>query len=324
MAITTMKSKKNVLICGATGFIGKNILLNLSKNKNYNIFAIFNKSKKIPISGVKWIKANLTSFRQVKKITKNVDIIIQAAATTSGAKDIVHMPFLHVTDNAVMNSYLLRSTFENKIEHFIFFSCTVMYSPSNYAVKENDFKSSKNIYPKYFGVANTKLYIEKMCEFFSKINNTKFTCIRHSNIYGQFDKFDLEKSHFFGASVNKVINAKNQITIWGDGQEKRDLLHIDDLVNFVNKCINHQNKKFRIYNCGYGKAFKVKDIILKIVKYSKKKLKIKHDLEKPSIKTSLHLNCDLAKNELGWKRNIDLDIGIKKTINWYKSNKLKM
>ena len=62
MAITTMKSKKNVLICGATGFIGKNILLNLSKNKNYNIFAIFNKSKKIPISGVKWIKADLTSF----------------------------------------------------------------------------------------------------------------------------------------------------------------------------------------------------------------------------------------------------------------------
>ena len=316
--------KKNILICGATGFIGKNILFNLQKNKNYNIYAVFNKSKKLNISGVKWIKADLTNFTRVRKITKNIDIIIQAAATTSGAKDIVNQPFLHVTDNAVMNSYLLRASYENKIDHFIFFSCTVMYSSSKIALKEKDFKSSNNIHPKYFGVANTKLYIEKMCEFFSSISNTKFTCIRHSNIYGKYDKFDLEKSHFFGANINKVINSKGGITIWGDGKEKRDLLHIDDLISFVNKCIKKQKEKFRIYNCGYGKAYRIKDIINKIIKYSKKKVKVVHDLNKPSIKTSLFLDCNLAKKELNWTKNVNLDHGIKKTVNWYKRNKLKI
>lgn len=320
MAIIIMKNKINILICGATGFIGRNILLELSKNKNYRIFAVYHKSKKVNIPSVNWIKADLTNLNIVKKITKNIDILIQAAATTSGAKDIVSKPYIHVTDNAIMNSYLLRSAFENKIKHFIFFSCTVMYQSSKKALKENDYNPSDEIYPKYYGVANTKLYIEKMCEFFSKISNTKFTCIRHSNIYGQFDKFDLEKSHFFGASINKVMNAEQEIVIWGDGQEKRDLLFVDDLVNFVKKCLKKQKKNFRIYNCGYGKAYKVKEIISKIIISSKKKLIIKTDLTKPSIKTSLFLNCKLAERELDWKPEFSLEDGIEKTVKWYKAN----
>jgi len=320
MVIITMKNKQKILVCGATGFIGKNIILSLSKNKNYKIFAVYYKSKKINLPNVKWIKADLTNPEITKKITKNIDIIIQAAATTSGSKDIVNTPYIHVTDNAIMNSYLLRSAFENEIKHFIFFSCTVMYQSSKKGIKENDFNPSQAIYPKYYGVANTKLYIEKMCEFFSKISKTKYTCIRHSNIYGQFDKFDLDKSHFFGATVNKVMNSKKEIVIWGDGQEKRDLLFVDDLVNFVKICIKKQKKNFRIYNCGYGKAFKVKDIVSKIIKLSKKNLSVRNDLTKPSIKTSVFLDCKLAKSELGWSPNFTLEEGIKNTLNWYKQN----
>ena len=320
MVIITMKNKKNILICGATGFIGRNILLDLCKNKKYRVFATYHKSKKINVPKVKWLKADLTKINIVKKITKNIDILIQAAATTSGAKDIVSKPYIHVTDNAIMNSFLLRSAFENKIKHFIFFSCTVMYQSSKLGIKEGDFNPLEKIYPKYYGVANTKLYIEKMCEFFSKISNTKFTCIRHSNIYGQFDKFDLEKSHFFGASINKIMRAKKEIVIWGDGQEKRDLLYINDLVAFVKRCINKQKKNFRIYNCGYGKAYKVKEIISKIIISSKKKLIIKTDLSKPSIKTSLFLNCKLAERELDWKPKFSLEDGIEKTLKWYKTN----
>lgn len=320
MVIITMKNKKKILVCGATGFIGKNIILNLSKNKNYKIYGVYYKSEKINLPNVKWIKADLTNPEVTKKITKNIDIIIQAAATTSGSKDIVNTPYIHVTDNAIMNSYLLRSAFENEIKHFIFFSCTVMYQSSKKGIKEDDFNPSQAIYPKYFGVANTKLYIEKMCEFFSKISKTKYTCIRHSNIYGQFDKFDLNKSHFFGATVNKVINSNKEIVIWGDGQEKRDLLFVDDLVNFVKICIKKQKKNFRIYNCGYGKAFKVKDIVSKIIKLSKKDLSVRNDLTKPSIKTSVYLDCKLAKSELGWSPNFTLEEGIKNTLNWYKQN----
>ena len=66
-----------------------------------------------------------------------------------------------------------------------------------------------------------------MCEFYSNLSKTKYTVIRHSNIYGPYDKFDLEKSHVFGATLTKVMNGKERVTVWGTGREGRDLLYIE-------------------------------------------------------------------------------------------------
>ena len=69
----------------------------------------------------------------------------------------------------------------------------------------------KKIFSNYYGVATTKLYIEKMCKFYSNISKTKFSIIRHSNIYGPNDKFDLNKGHFIGSSIVKVFNPKKMM-----------------------------------------------------------------------------------------------------------------
>ena len=62
------------------------------------------------------------------------------------------------------------------------------------------------------------------CNFYSSLGITKYTVIRHSNIYGPYDKFDLEKSHFMGATITKVLTAKN-IEVWGEGKESRDFVY---------------------------------------------------------------------------------------------------
>ena len=66
-----------------------------------------------------------------------------------------------------------------------------------------------------------------------------------------------------------------------------------------------------MYNCGSGKKISVYDLV-NIIDLSKKDLKIKNDLTKPTIKTSLYLDCKLAKKELGWTPNTTLEDGIKK------------
>jgi len=310
----------NILILGATGFIGKNILESFV-NSGHKLTAIYHKKKPTLFSkNINWIKGDLRNSKFCNNITFNKDIVIQAAATTSGAKDILNKPYLHVTDNAVINSYLMKSCYDNHVKKFIFFRCTVMYQNSKKPLKEKDFKPNNKIYEKYFGVANTKLFIEKMCEFYSKLKRTKFTVIRHSNIYGPHDKYDLNKSHFFGATINKVMNAEKEITIWGKGLEKRDILYVEDLVKFVHKSIKFQKSIYEIYNCGYGVPYSVLNIVKKIIKISGKKLQIKFDLSKPTINTSLSLNCQKAYKELKWKKKISLDNGIRKSLEWYKKN----
>jgi len=280
-----MSSKKKVLICGATGFIGRNMTEQLSKLDEYEVHAVRFQRPEYACKNVIWHQADLKRPEDVERVVKGMDIIIQAAATTSGSKDIVSRPYIHVTDNAIMNSYLFRSAFEHKIQHVLFFSCTVMYQSSDQALKESDFDANNPLHPRYFGVGNTKLYIEKMCEFYAGISDTKFTAIRHSNIYGSHDKYDLERSHVFGATITKVMQAKDKISVWGTGDEERDLLYIDDLVNFVDLTIQKQPEKYRLYNCGYGKAISIKELVNKIVTYSGKKLAIEHDLSQPTIKT---------------------------------------
>ena len=313
-----------ILICGATGFIGRNLVNYFSSNPNYQIFAVHNNRKPYDVKNaankITWIKADLRKSDDVFKVVNSMDIIIQAAATTSGAKDIVSKPYIHVTDNALMNSLLLRQAMESNVKHFIFFSCSVMYQSNEKALKESDWDPTKEINSKYFGVANTKIYIEKMLEFYSKISNMKTTAIRHSNIYGPFDKYDLEKSHVFGATITKVMTAKNEIIVWGSGHEKRDVLHVDDLMNFVKLCINNQTKKFQLYNCGSGESISIKSLVSLIIEKSGKDIKIKHDLTKPSIKTNFCLDCSLAKKELNWTPIIKLSEGISKTITWWSDN----
>jgi len=71
---------------------------------------------------------------------------------------------------------------------------------------------------------------------------------------------------------------------------------------------------------GLGSAVPVIDLVKKIISASERPLAVKHDLSKPTIKTSLFLDCTKAFKELGWKPQISLDEGIKRTLAWYKEN----
>ena len=301
-----------VLVCGSSGFMGRNIVNYFSELDNYEVH------------GVNSDVTDLTTQTGVDDVfrDKNFDVVIQAAANTSGAKDIVEKPYLHVTDNAVMNSLILRACYDCGVKHFLFLSCGVMYNPDKSPVTENDFSLEDGIIDNYFGVGWTKVYVEKMCEFYSKLGRTKHTVIRHSNTYGPHDKYDLEKSHMFGATINKVMSSDNgdEIVVWGDGSTERDLLYVSDVVNFIHKAVEKQENIYELFNVGYGESFSVKDIVSKIIKESGKNLSIKYDLSKPSINTKLALDSKKAYNLLGWKPKVSLDEGIRKTIMWYEND----
>lgn len=311
--------KKKVLICGASGFIGRNIAEKLSLREDLEVYGTYNNSEPLNIPNVNLIKADLRIEEEVNKVVQGMDIIVQAAATTSGSKDIINKPYIHVTDNAVMNSLIFRAAHDNKIKQVLFFSCSIMYQSSDIPVKETDFDANQELFKSYFGAGWTKIYLEKMCEFYSRISETKYTILRHSNIYGPYDKFDLEKSHVFGATMTKVLNAKDKIVVWGTGEEERDLLYIDDLIDAVILSLDKQQEKFKLYNIGLGKSIPIKELVKKIMDASGKSINIEYDTSKPTIKTKLALDCSKAYQEIGWQPKTSLEDGIKKTMEWYKS-----
>ena len=316
-------TKKNIIIYGATGFIGKNLTIFFSQNPKYKVTATYNQRPPFECPNVIWIKVNLLNHNEVKESLKNQQIVIQAAATTSGAKDIVNSPALHVTDNAVMNSLLFREVFEQKIEKLIFFSCTVMYKHGRIPLKEEDF-SVDEIHQRYFGIGWTKLYLEKMAEFYAHLGSTKFIVLRHSNIYGPHDKFDLEKGHVFAATLLKIKKALNEkkknLEVWGDGSDVRDFLHIHDLLNFVKISLECDHlEKFNLFNVGSEAPVSVKNLIDLMIEVTGVDLKIDWDISKPSIGTSIVIDCSKAR-ALDWRAKTNLKDGIKDAWTWLNQN----
>lgn len=312
-----------MLICGADGFIGKNAL-DYFKDRYEITATLFNKDipRKGFVEGVKYVSVDLRNESEVIALFEETryDVVLQTAATTTGSKDVVERPYVHVTDNSVMNSWIFREAMRTKVGHLLFPSCTVMYQPRDYAQSEKDWSPSDEIYPAYFGVGNMKVFCEKMCEFYSRIGQTKFTAFRHSNVYGPYDKFDLTKCHVVPAFINKVINADEVLEIWGKGRASRDIIYIDDLIQFIDKCIENQKNKYELYNCGAGQAYPILSLAKTIMDLNNKSLKFEFDTTKPDIPTTVILNCDKAKNDLGWEPKISVVEGLKRTSEWYIKN----
>jgi nucleoside-diphosphate-sugar epimerase len=219
-----------------------------------------------------------------------------------------------------MNAWIFREAMKTGVGHVLFPSCTVMYQPKEHPQSEADWSPTDEMYSAYFGVGNMKVFTEKMCDFYSRIGTTKFTAFRHSNVYGPYDKFDLDKCHVVPAFVNKVINAEEILEIWGQGKASRDIIYIDDLINFIDKCINNQKTMYELYNCGAGVAYPILELAKIIMRLNEKELQFEFDPSKPDIPTTVILNCDKAKKDLGWTPSTSVEEGLKKTCDWYKKH----
>tara|TARA_B100000989_G_scaffold81467_2_gene58172 strand:- start:15038 stop:15991 length:954 start_codon:yes stop_codon:yes gene_type:complete len=316
---------KKILIMGGSGFIGKNLSLKFSKifTVTSTYFENKPKEKQFLKKNIKWIKIDLSNSKEVKKILKNnYDYIIQAAAFTAGVKVMINDPYSFIAKNAIMNSIILKNVAQSKTKHFIFLSCTVMYHHSKKSLREKDFDYYKTINRAYEGIAYTKLYVENLCRYYSKTSKIRFTALRHSNIYGPYDKFFSEKSHFVPATLSKFLSKKKIINIWGSGEEKRDFLFIEDLISAIKKIFNKQRNSFEIFNVSYGKSYSIKEIVNLTNKISTNKKILIFDKIKPTLKINILVNSNKLKKLTGWKPKISVNDGITKTFRWAKKNYL--
>ena len=329
-----MNNKKTILITGGAGFIGSHLTDGLIKN-GYKVIVIDNLStgKKENLNPkAKFYKIDILSLKIAEIFKKENPLAVFHLAAQINLRKSVENPILDAKINIlgslnIIQNFINNSKFKIQNSKFIFSSTGgAIYGDANIIPTPENY-SAKPISP--YGIA--KLSIDNYLYYYKKVFNLNFVSLRYPNVYGprQNSKGEAGAVAIF---CDKILKGEKAI-INGNGKQTRDYIYIDDIVEA--NILALEKKAQGIFNVGTGKEISVNELFEKIVKnlpdaclpnrrgsqVSGKKIQAEHGPAKKGEQKRSCLNSNKIKQKLGWKNKIDLEKGLKKTIDWYRVNR---
>ena len=312
--------KKTFLITGGTGFIGSNIS-NLLVNKNYNVKIFdnnsrgsFNKIEKIK-KRVKFIKGDIRNKNLVDKALKNTNAVIHLAYV-NGTKNFYKDPVkvLDIAIKGILN--VIDGCIKNNIRELYLASSSEVYqTPNKIPTDEKEQLKIPDIYNPRFSYGGGKILTELMGVHYGKKFFKKLIIFRPHNVYGPNMGYDHVIPEFI-SRFKKINNKNRKFIIKGSGQETRSFIYIDDFINAFDLIIK-KGKHLNIYNIGTSEEIKISNLVFRISKIFKKKI-VLHRTQIAEGSTKRRSPNILKIRKLGFRQKYNLNLGLQKTINWYK------
>jgi len=314
--------KNTMLVAGAGVFIGGALVNYLKKNSNYKIRAVDRK----PISewyqkfdDVENLCLDLQKEDNCYLAVKNTKEIYNLAADMGGMGFIEHNKALCML-SVLTNTNLLLAAKDNKTEKFFFSSSACVYNgdkqkdPNITSLKEED------AYPALAedGYGWEKLFGERMCRHFYEDFGLETRVARYHNVYGPFGTWDGGREKAPAAICRKVIKAKitgnHEIEIWGDGNQTRSFMYIDDCIKGSTMLMQSD---FRDpINIGSSEKVTINQLVDIAEKIAGIKLKRKYKLDAPKGVNGRNSDNALILKQFNWEPSISLEIGLEKTYKW--------
>lgn len=316
--MTNFFADKKVLVTGAVGFVGHNLVKRLVELGAIVTGTTHKSNLSRCMHNVQYIQVDLTNEQDCLAVTKNQDFVFMAAANSSGAEVIEKTPLVHLTPNVIMNARMLEAARINKVQKFCFISSNTVYPLTDYPVVEGD--ADFSFFEKYFVVGWMKRFSEIMCEMYSeKIEFPMPTLIiRPGNLYGPFDKFRWTESKVIAALIRRALERHTPFVVWGDGLDIKDFLYIDDFIDGLIKAFETNNSS-RVYNIASGYPVTIRDVITSVLKHTNyEDANVVFDSSKPAMIPRRLINIDRITAETTWRPQTALDDGIEQTIDWYR------
>jgi len=141
------------------------------------------------------------------------------------------------------------------------------------------------------------------------------------NMYGPYDNFDPKSSHVIPALILKIQEAidgnKDSVVCWGTGDASREFLYVYDCAQAIRLSIDNEQLGADPINVGTGQEIKISDLIHLLCDLMGYKGKIEWDTSKPDGQPRRCLDISRSKRLLGYEPQINLEDGLKKTLEWW-------
>ena len=261
----------------------------------------------------------MQEFENCLAMTKGVDYVINLACNMGGIGFIENNK-ADCMLSVLINTNLLRACKDNKSKRYFFSSSACAYNKNLQTDPNIEGLREQDAYPAMpeDGYGWEKLFSERMCRHFSEDYGLETRVARFHNIYGPLGTFDGGREKAPAAICRKVIEAKlnnqSSIDVWGDGNQTRSFLFIDDCIDAVIKLFN-SNFSDPI-NIGSDEKVSINELISIVENLAEKNFKRNYQLDKPQGVKGRSSNNDLIKATLNWNYSFSLKEGMSRTFDW--------
>lgn len=312
-----------VLVTGAAGFVGTNFLRRVAGQPGLEVNAVYHERRPI-VEGpnIHIIQADLRDQSQCERVVKGVDRVFMFAGRLSTSAILKNKPLGPVTENTLINLNMLEAASKEGVTSYVWLSSSTGYPRRSGRLREPDFFEDDPPSP-YEPVGWMSRYIEKIGDLYSRRSDGRLTVIslRPTGMYGPYDDFDFETCHALPALMRRVWEGHNPVEIWGSGQDRRDYIYVDDVVE---ACLlaSQYCKGSVAFNIGSGKSHSLNEALTTMLELAGREHVPRHhrgDKEMPV--TNRAVDCQKAKKELKFQAKTPLKTGIRLTMEWYRRSR---
>lgn len=304
-----MDKKARIYIAGHRGIVGSSIVVRFKKGGYHNL--ILKSRQELDLFNTNVVNDFFSNERP--------EYVILAAAKVGGiSENMTHQAdFLY--ENLQIQNNVIWASHIHDVQKLLFLGSSCVYPREcSQPMKEEYFMNGK-VEPTNEGYAVAKIAGMKLCEkIYEQYKKCFISCIS-TNIYGPNDNYQDDSAHVIPSLMRRVHQAKDEnnkeVIIWGSGNSRREFLYVEDLADAIFWLMNHYDKN-KFLNIGTGDDISIKELADKLKKIIGYGGKLVFDKTKPDGMPRKKL--DVSKiNKLGWKSQVNIDNGLKKTYQFY-------
>lgn len=311
---------KKVLVTGGAGFIGSNLVKKLLDN-GISVTVLDNflsgySENLISFPNINLIEGDVRNRNAVDEAIKGAEVVFHLAASV-GNKRSIDMPIVDAEINVMGTLNVLEAARKEGVRKIVTSSSAGIFGE----LKTLPIKEDHPIEPDSpYGC--TKLCEEKLCLSYAKLYDLEAVCLRYFNVYGPNQRFDAY-GNVIPIFVFRMFKGE-PILIFGDGEQTRDFVHVNDVVQANIKAANATGVS-GAFNIASGSRITINELAGWIKKEGDlPDTEIIHGKERPGdVKHSL-ADISLANEMIGYEPKVDLKKGIKEYVEWVRVDSLKV
>jgi nucleoside-diphosphate-sugar epimerase len=314
-----MIQDKHVVITGGAGFIGSGLAERICENNRITLFDNMHRdavggSGLLDHPNIELVKGDVLIAEQLDPVIRAADIVVHMASI-AGVDTVMQNPTLTMRVSLIGTINALQAAYDGgRCERFIDFSTSEVFGKYAYKVAEGDATSLGAVGEARWTYAVSKLATEHLALSYYKQFGLPTVSIRPFNIFGPRQVGEGAVHHF----INRAIR-NEPLTIHGDGSQIRSWCYIDDIVDGVVATLEGEASLGHAFNIGNPRStLTIYHLAQLIVQLAGSSSEINFQ---PMDRTDVELripNIDKARSLLGFQPAINLEEGLRRTIEWYR------